>query len=422
MLRRTLLTFATRFGIALLNFGTVLLTARALGAVGRGQISLFVTDIALMLLFIGLIGGSSLIYLAPRRNVWRLLVPAAVWATLVCGTGAVVVGLARPDMSGAYALHLGVIGLIQALFSIVAALLLGRRREMLFNLLSLLQAGLLVAGLAIAVYGLQLRQVSIFYYASYLAYGLPLLVAVLTLSRQPDRLALTRSALRRTTRELARHSRGAHLSNILVFLNYRLSYYFLAAWAGPGAVGVLSVGVALTEALWLIGRSVAQTQYVELVNAADKAARLPTVLRAARLTGLLTAGGLVALLAIPTPVLVTVFGDEFRAARLVLFWLAPGVLVMGVGMLLSTWFAGHGAYGANNRATAAGLLVVVPACALLIPRWGAVGAAAATSLSYLAVIGLLFVQFRRTTGAGVRSLLPRAADFRPAPPTLPAPP
>ncbi|MBC7447129.1 MAG: lipopolysaccharide biosynthesis protein [Hymenobacteraceae bacterium] len=413
MLRRTVLTFTTRFGTALLSFGVVLLTARGLGAAGRGRVSLMVTDVALLLLFIGLLGGSSLIYLAPRRNVWRLLVPAITWAVVVCALGAAVVAMLRPASPYGYAWHVGGVALVQALFSISASLLLGRRREGLFNILNLMQAALLTASLAVAFFGFGFQQIEAFYLANYLASGTVLVVAASALARQPDPRLLTRRALRRVAYELARHSRGAHLSSILVFLTYRLSYYFLAAWTGPGAVGVLSVGVALTEAFWLLGRSAAQTQYLDLVNASDRTARLPYLLRAARLTGFLTGTGLAILLAVPASVLAFVFGADFGAARPVIVWLAPGVFAMSIGMLLSTWFAGIGQYAPNNRATAAGLLVAAVACILLIPRFGVQGAAAATSLAYLTVASVLLWQFRRATGYGVRALLPRLTDHHP---------
>lgn len=399
---RTLFTLASRFGIALLNFGVVLLTARALGAAGRGQVSLLLTDVALLLLFIGLLGGSSLMYLAPRRNVWRLLVPAVAWAVAVCGAGAAVVAVARPGALGGYAAHVGALGLLQALFSICASLLLGRRREHLFNLLNLLQAALLAAGLLTAFYGFGHRTLSAFYAASYLATGLPLVVAAVALARQPDPRPLTRRALRRTTLELARHSRGAHLSSILAFLNYRLGYYFLAAWAGPSAVGVLSVGTALAEAIWLLGRSTAQTEYVALINAPDRAARRAPIVRAARTTSLLTAAGLGVLLLVPPDVLTAVFGRDFGAARPVIAWLAPGVWALGSTMVLGAWFTGQGRYAPNNRATAAGLVVALPLFALLIPRWGAVGAAAATSAAYLTVAGILLWYFAASETAATQ--------------------
>jgi O-antigen/teichoic acid export membrane protein len=410
LLRRTLFTFATRFGVALLNFAVVVLTAQYLGAAGRGRISLLVTDIALLLLFIGLLGGSSLIFLAPRRNVWRLLVPAIGWAVLVCGGGAALVALIRQDPT--YALHVGGLSLIQAFYAIISFLLLGRRRELLYNALNLSQSVALVVVLAVGFWGLKIHQVEVFYLATYDSFGVVLVIAIGAFLRLPDTRPLTRRMLRRTTLELARHSRGAHFSNILVFLNYRLGYYMLAAWAGAQSVGVLSVGVALAEAFWLIGRSAAQTQYVDLVNATDKATRLPLLLRAARLTWLLTAAGLIALLLLPAAVLAAIFGPEFGAARPIIAWLAPGVLAMSVGMQLSTWFAGLGQYGVNNRATGAGLAVATVASLLLIPKYGASGAAAASSLSYLTVVSMLFWHFWRTTGYGPRALWPRLADVK----------
>ncbi len=414
MFRRTLLTFATRLLLALLNFGTVVLTARYLGAAGRGHVSLLLTDVALVLLFIGLLGGSSLIYLAPRRGLLRLLVPATAWAVLVCATGAGVVGVVR-GTGAAYAGQVFGIGLVQALVSITSSLLLGRRREGWFNGLNLLQAALVVAALALLLGGLGLRRLEVFYWTQYIAYGITLAISVLLLMRLPEapaHRALTRRALRRITRELARHSRSAHLSNILVFFNYRLGYYALAYVSGPAAVGVLSVGVALVEALWLIGRAAAQPQYVDLIHAPDKTARLPALWRAARLTGLATTAGLAGLLLVPAPWLAALFGPAFGAARPVMAVLAPGALAVGLQIVLSAWYSGIGHYRTNNGAALAGLAVNVPACALLVPHFGALGAAGASALAYVTSLSYLLWHLWRDTGYAPTALLPRWAELR----------
>ncbi|TGE27292.1 lipopolysaccharide biosynthesis protein [Hymenobacter metallicola] len=409
MLRRILHNFATRLLTALLSFGIVWLTARYLGAAGRGAVSLFVTDCAALLLFIGLLGGSSLIYLAPNRSVWHLLVPAYSWATLVCGAGTALVGLLRPVEPG-YLPHLLALALLQAFFSINSSLLLGRKQEGTYNLLNGLQVGLLAGGLALALIGLQWREVAVYYYAAYVAYGVPLLLSFRALYRLPDQW-LGGRGLPATARELAYHSRGAHLSNILAFANYRLSYYFVAHYADARALGVLSVGVALAEAIWLIPRSTALVQYVDLVHATDKHAQVAPTLRIARLTLLSTTVAVLALIALPAPVLTTVFGPEFGAARPVMVRLGPGVVAMAVNIMCSTYFAGVGRYRVNNLTTTIGLAVTLPACWLLIPDLGIEGAALATSLSYLASTAFLFYQFTRATGAGVGDLVPGPADF-----------
>jgi O-antigen/teichoic acid export membrane protein len=409
MIRRILQNFATRLGTALFSFGIVWLTARYLGAAGRGDVSLFVTDCAALLLFIGLLGGSSLIYLAPKRSLWHLLVPAYGWATLVCAVGTATVGLLRA-VPPLYLMHLLALSLLQAYFSINTSLLLGRKQEAGYNFLNLLQVGLLAASLLLAFVGLRWRELPVYYYATYLAYGLPLLLSFGLLLRLPDRWH-GGQGLRETARELASHSRGAHLSNILAFANYRLSYYFVAHYADARAVGVLSVGVALAEAIWLIPRSTALIQYVDLVYATDKHAQIEPTLRVARLTLLSTLAAVLVLCALPPAVLVAVFGAEFGAARPVILLLAPGVVAIAVSVICSTYFGGMGRYRISNLATTVGLLVTIPACWLLIPFLGIKGAALATTLSYLASTSFLLYQFQRATGAGPRAFIPGKADL-----------
>ncbi|MDQ2769814.1 MAG: polysaccharide biosynthesis C-terminal domain-containing protein, partial [Bacteroidota bacterium] len=213
-------------------------------------------------------------------------------------------------------------------------------------------------------------------------------------------------------RELARHSRGAHLSNLLAFANYRFSYYAVAGLAGPAALGVLSVGVALAEAIWLIPRSTALIQYVALVNAADKRGQTHAALRGSRLTLLATAAAVGTLAAVPAGWLAGFFGPEFGAAHGVILALAPGILVNGAGMQASTYFAGVARYGVNNRATLLGLAITAPACLLLVPRLGIVGAALSMTLAYCGSVAYLFYHYRRAIGATWADLLPGPADLR----------
>ena len=412
MLRRVAYNFATRFLTALLSFGVVWLTARYLGAAGRGAVSLFVTDCAAILLFIGLLGGSSLIYLAPRRNLWHLLLPAYGWAAVVCALGtALVAGLRQPGP--AYLLHLGLLSLLQAFFSINTALLLGRRREGLYNLLNLLQIALLAGALLLAFSrGGPWRSISAYFYAAYLAYGLPLLLSLGALLRLPDPRRRLGRRLRATTRELARHSRGAHFSNILAFANYRLGYYFVAYFADARAVGILSVGVALMEAIWLIPRSAALVQYVDIVNSGSPETLPAAALRVGRITVLATAVAVLVLVAVPPALLTAVFGREFGPAQGVMRLLAPGSVVMAVQMLVSSFFAGRAQYRINNAAAVCGLAVTLAGGVLLIPRLGIRGAALASTLSYCASTAFLVWHFRRATGLGPAAFLPGPTDLK----------
>ena len=411
MLRRILQHFAARVLTAGLSFAVVWLTARYLGAAGRGQVSLFFTDMSGLSLLAGLVGGSSLIYLAPQRNVWHLLRPAYAWALAVSGVGAAAVGLLRPA-SLEYALHLGAITLVQVLLSINLFLLLGRRREGHYNALTTAQAALLAGALAGAFGAAHWLSIRAYYCASYVAYGLPWLASTALLLRLPDAWAGRRARRRAAARELARHSRGAHLSNVLAFANYRFGYYAVAYLADVRALGVLSIGVALAEAIWLIPRSTALIQYVALVNAPDQIEQAHAARRGSRLTLLATLAAVLGLAAVPAAWLAAVFGPEFGGAHGVILALAPGILLNGAAMQASTYFAGTARYGVNNRAALLGLAITVPAALLLVPRLGLVGAALGMSASYAASAAYLLHHYGRATGTPWAALLPERADVR----------
>ena len=404
MLRRIFHSLITRLATALGSFGIVWLTARYLGAAGRGAVSLFVTDCALLVLFVGFVGGASLIYLAPRRNVWNLLIPAYLWASIVCMAGAGGIWLWR-DVPLSYAGHVWGVCLLQAFFSVNANLLLGRRRERAYNSLTILQISLQASLLLLAFAVGRWRDIQVYYYAAYVAQGIPLLLSLRLLYRLPDRRQLGRR-LWATARELAQHSRGAHPASIMAFVNYRLSYYFVAYYTDARALGILSVGVALAEAVRLIPRSTSQIQYVDLLYTTDKAAQVAPTLRGMRLTLLLATAALLALGTLPANWLGGIFGTEFGSSRPIILLLAPGILASTLSIVCGAYFAALGHYRVNNLAAGWGLLVTVPACWLLIPIWGILGAAASMSLSYLISTGYLLWVFRRVTGTQLASLLP----------------
>ena len=411
MIKRILQHFAARVLTAGLSFAVVLLTARYLGAAGRGQVSLFYTDMSVLVLLAGLVGGSSLIYLVPRRNVWHLLGPACGWAVVVSAAGAATMSLLR-KLSWEYALHLGAVTLIQVLLSINLFLLLGRQRERAYNVLTTAQAALLAGVLALAFGAAHWLNIRAYYYANYVAYGLPWLISTAMLLRLPDAWRRRPARRRAAARELARHSRGAHFSNLVTFANYRFGYYAVAYLADARALGILSVGVALAEAVWLIPRSAALIQYVALVNAADQRGQTYAAMRGSRLTLLATGGAVLVLAAVPAAWLAAIFGPEFGAARTVILALTPGIFVNGAAMQASAYFSGTARYGMNNRAALLGLAVTVPATLLLVPRLGMVGAALGMSVSYTTSAGYLLWHYRRATGATWADLLPGTADVR----------
>ncbi len=182
----------------------------------------------------------------------------------------------------------------------------------------------------------------------------------------------------------------------LQMANYRVDLLLVAAFASVADVGVYTVAVTAAEFLWLVPGALGRVLLVRLGgggevehDVARLARSLAAVLAAAGLAGVLA----VRLLAGP------LLGTGFERSWVQLLALMPGVVVLGACKPVASALLAKGLVSANLRASAAGLLVLVGSGLVLIPAHGALGAAAASSASYLATAGLVVRSWRRSSRA-----------------------
>ena len=409
MLAKILHTLTSRIGAAGFSFLVVVLTAQFLGAAGRGEVSIFMANLTVILLFTSLIGGTGITYLASRINFYQLLLPAYIWSGVICGLGTLAI-LAVGQTPAETVWHLFGLSLLLAFFTVNTTVLLGRDQVKTNNYLTLLQTFLTVLGLAVGFLVLQERSVVTYFKALYLAYGVTALLSFLALLRLPEKPAFSNFA--QNLKKLMRVGIVAQFSNIITFLNYRLGYYFLQTWSGLEAVGVFSVAVTLSEAIWMVGRSLATVQYARLVNTESQEEAQRLTLKLVKVSFAVTFAAVLALVILPPELLKFIFGKEFGQVKPVIYALAAGVIATGTGMIFSHYFAGRGRYVVNNWAALFGLAFTIPGCWLLIPKFGAVGAGLASTLSYLAAFSFLLWKFRQETAFSLSRLFPTKADIR----------
>jgi O-antigen/teichoic acid export membrane protein len=400
-------TFTFKLLGAVLNFLIVVLISRYLGPAGKGETSLLIANISVILLFTGILGGTALIYLTPRINIYQLLLPAYAAAFFICLAGAwgfYVSGLG----TAAYCLHLGLLALLLSLFSVNNLVLLGKEQVWRHNLLTFL-VPLLTGLLLVLLYWLDQPSFAAYRLALYGSYGALWLLSWYYVRQLPD--AFTLAGLGLALKQLARYGFTGQLANIFSFLNNRLSFYLLRYFISVEAVGMYSVGVSVSEGLWLVGRSIALVQYARIANSLDVAQSARETVRLARLSLWLTVLALLVLLTLPASFYQLVFGAGFGPAKKVVLGLSPGIAAVSLGNILVHFFSGLGQYQYNVRAAGLGLGVILPAAWLLIPLSGLWGAALATSLSQLAATAYLVWAFGLHTGQPCSAFLPGRQDL-----------
>ena len=195
------------------------------------------------------------------------------------------------------------------------------------------------------------------------------------------------------------------LANLVSLANYRVMLFLLDREQGLESTGLYSVALQLAELLWLLSSAVTVSAY-RRIGEPDPEAAVAMTLHAVRVSlgaTLLAAPLLAVVVWVGLP---WALGDVYRASLMPFLVLLPGVAAYAAASALSGYYTHH--RGHPHWAVGIAGLSLVTTLALawwLVPRWGASGAAAATSVSYVTAIVVAWLRFARDTGLPWHALL-----------------
>ena len=407
-------TYGANVTAAVLSLANVFVTARALGPTGRGELA-FLTTIAMLTATLATIGveeaNGNIASTEPSHR--RALATNSVVLAILLG------GLAAALLTGLVAVFPEIVGesdpglrllavaaipililqlylqfLIRAEYGFTItnlAALVGPALTVAVNG-SLVLAGLISVGTALAVWvGAQAvsTAVLVWYVGRRLhGFGKP-------------QLGLALRALG--------FGAKAHAGRVMKTGNYRLDQWLLGAMAGPRELGLYSVAVAWSEAVFYLPEAIGMVMRPDLARAsrADAARRGA---QAFRVAVVLTVPFVLLLVAAAPFLCVTVFGDSFEGSVRQLRILAPGAFGIIALKLLANALTAQRKPMLGNAAIAVAFAATIVFDVLLIPRYGGFGAAIASTLAYSAGGVAVAVIFTRTLGGRLADLVPRGRD------------
>ncbi len=211
----------------------------------------------------------------------------------------------------------------------------------------------------------------------------------------------------RPSRELARRVAGygmrAQVGGVITLLNLRLDFVLMSVLASPAVLGVYAVASKYAELVKVLSVALSYVLYPRFASdgatgAAESRARamLPRA-------GLLTAAAVLPLWVAAGTVVPGIYGSSFHGAVLPAQIILLGLVLDGVGGVITGYLYGVGRPGLNSAAVAVGLVVTLLLDLLLIPRYAATGGATASACAYsistLALVGF-FVRLTRSSRPG----------------------
>lgn len=408
-------TIARQLGAGLLQLVSLALIARVYGAEGNGAytVALLLPTMLASLLNLG-IGPANVYYLGSQQ-----VAPQVAWrSTLKLYGGISIAGLsigavmlnffARqwfpgvPELLLWFALSIFPVVLLN---SFVSSIFQGLQQFRQFNVVLLLQPLLTLLGIVVLVVA-GVKSIG-WLLAAYLggsvatvAVGLKVLWPLLS---DGDGEKIQPAAYGKAA---IGYGYKAHLSNILAFINYKADIFLVNLFMGPAGAGVYVIAVQISERLWLLSQAVSTVllpRLSQLSSEENKRKALTPLI--ARWVLFVTFLGSLALAVIAHPVIKLVFGVQFTGAVIPLLLLLPGIVVGAASRVLANDIAARGRPELNMYTTIIVVIVNIAGNVLLVPRYGLLGAAIATSIAYTANFAMRLAMHHYFTGVSVMSNL-----------------
>jgi O-antigen/teichoic acid export membrane protein len=393
MLKKIIQTIFSKGIISIINFLVVMITARYLGADGRGHISIMFLNVTVILLFNDVLGGSSLVYLTSKRNPYSIFVPAL--------TTGIITALLFPFLFHLYfhfsiteLIYFIVLALLSNLSSISNYFLNGFEKIKQNNLANISQSVVIITSLGFEFFLSNSFSVFSYYRALALGYAINLAISAFSLRNKftPAPFSWKESIL-----AVAKFGLIGQAGNIFQLLNYRFCYYVLDGMNNPHSkqdVGVFSTAASVSEAVWVIMNGIAMVQYATLSNSNDQQQAVNITVKLAKISFALSVFALLVLNILPEVFFTSLFGKDFSTMKSYCLILAPGIAAAGLTGIYSHYFSARGDMKTSAASALVGLIVTFVCSFLLIPLLGPTGAAYTCAASYIVSSLFLICMFK----------------------------
>jgi O-antigen/teichoic acid export membrane protein len=419
MFKKIISTTATRLITAIISLIVLWLNASILGPNGIATIGVVVLGVSLSSLISGLLGSSSLSYFVSRKSLGQLIgvsyISIIIGVCIISVLGFVLQSFPnlyfRVFLSETYFYHILILAILQSIYTNHMAVLIGKEKIFMHNLLTLSQFFSLITILVYLYTQQEKPQVNDYLIAYYSSILVPLLISgfyIITWISKDQSQKQNKGLIK----EVWNFGWAVQAASLVQLINYRLPYYFLNTPSTQHKLGVFTTANQLSEGLWIFGKSVSLVQYSRITNSKDTNYNQELTLRLFKFTSLITLLGLAVVLIIPGDFFVLILKhQEYHEIPRVILLLSPGIIALVTKMIFAHYFSGTGRPNINLRASVFSLLIAIVSAFLLIPNYGITGAALTASITYLSGACILFYRFKKESKYTFQHFLIQKEDW-----------
>lgn len=349
-----------------------MISSKLFGAEGRGEISLFLTNIAFIQLFCDF-GNSSaninLSYKYDNLNIWKT---SLIWILMVCVISIIPMYLFKVN----HYIYITLSAFLLSINNNNLLILMGNREVNKRNMSLILIALLLVISI-IVMFNLNYTIDSFFKF-----YVLTIVIGILFSSYWVKHYLKSKEQFKLNI-EVFKKGFLAQLGHFVQFLNYRLFFYWVLYYLGKFELGIFNILIVLSESLWIVGHSIGQILHMKILNTAENRTKLKLTKRAIVQSLGATTLLFIVLLIIPNTWWVNIFNKDFDNVSNLLPYLSLGIIMFSVSNIITHYLHAMNEFKKIIMINVTGLVAGTLTCLLLISKMQLIGVCIAWSISFL---------------------------------------
>lgn len=397
MLKKITHTLFSKGSAAFINFAILLITSKILGAEIRGEISVFVLNIAIIQIVSEIYTGYTLVHFIPKFSFRKLYQFGFLWVLIITALLSLVFYLFNVKMGGHW-WHLFFISFIVILHSFHLVFILAKEKIKLYNWLCLSQPLLLLISLLVFIFVMQQKNVTVYIVSMYISFIPPAIISSNYISKEYKQAVKEEVFVVRQIFTNGFYNQFAALTHML---SNRYNYYLLSTNV---LVGVYSGATSLIESVWLISGSVSTIVLTQVANSKQNENNKHITFVLAKLCFMLSLICVVILYFIPDVLFVFLLGNDFSDTKHIMLLLSPGILCVSFSAIIVHYYSGIGKQKTVAIANLCGFLTTIILGYSLIKNFGMNGACYTSNISYFITSFILLVVFMKEHHFSVKEL------------------
>ena len=386
MFKNIIQSLFTKGLVAVINFFILIISSRYLGVSSRGEISIFILNIAIIQIVNEVYTGYSLIYFLPKFNLLKVYVLGLIYTLVFCSLSNLVVVFLNKQVPG-----YGWLGYIISFLVIVntfnCVVILGKEKVLIYNFLNFIQPFLLLVGLCFSML--------VFREFTFKSYILPLLFSFIA-SFIFSTIVVLKLDFKESSKkhfELKPMLVNGLICQAAVLMHIfcnRYSYYLLPSSA---KVGLYSSASSLIESVLIIANGISPVLLARVANTGDTLKSSEITLSLSKASLFFSSIVVAFIFILPEDFYIYLLGNGYTGIKRLMVLYSPGILMVSFFGIISHYFSALGKLKLILFCNSFGFVISLVLAPVLISKYDIDGAAYTVNMAYMAVgiaIGVVF--------------------------------